>query len=319
MKKEFNLQLFAEDETPTSTAETNLTVAADLEPAISIDFTTRLAEGLETLRRIVSVNEGIPMNVGQFIKQYKTSIKNKPTAQAGEGEVIPLTEVERKLVNTIEVTFKKYRKATSMEAIQKIGQDKAINQTDATVLKMIQKEIKKVFFDSLTKGTGSATAKAHGLQAALAAAWGALQEKFDDYEATPIYFINSGDVADYLATANITLQTAFGFTYVENFLGLGDAFITPQVPAGTIKATAKENLNMAYIPSSSSEIAQVFSLTSDETGLVGMTHTRNTTNATVETLLISGVIFFAEELDKVIGVAITEPEEEPDEPIQGGN
>lgn len=306
-KYPLNIQRFA--------AETNFTGKSDLEPAISIDFTSHLTENINDLLKVLSVNEAIPMAVGQVIKRYKCRIKTKPTTKAGEGETIPLTRVERVALDPIEIAFDKYRKATSAEAIQKIGRDKAIIQTDAEIVKMIQKDIKASFFTYLKDGTGTATPKEVGLQGGLAAAWGVIQAKFEDIDATPIYFVNPSDIADYLAKATVSTQTAFGFTYIQNFLGLGDVFVSPQVEAGKIFATAKENLNMAYIPASNSDIASVFGLTSDETGLIGMTHTPKTDNATIETLLIAGVKFFAEEVDKVIKVTLkTETVSEPDTP-----
>lgn len=33
-----------------------------------------------------------------------------------------------------------------------------------------------------------------------------------------MYFLNPLDVSEYLATANITTQTAFGMNYIEDFL-----------------------------------------------------------------------------------------------------
>lgn len=301
MKKKFDLQLFAEE--ASSTAEANLTTSGDLAPAISIDFTSRLASNLRALAQIVSVNEPLAMNAGQVIKQYKTSIKTKPTTKAKEGEIIPLTEVQRTLVNTITMTLEKYRKATTMEAIDSIGQDKAVNKTDEAVIRMVQKDIKASFFASLASGTGTATATKPGLQGALAMAWGKIQNAFDDTDATPIFFVSSDDVADYLASASVTTQTSFGLSYIEDFMGLGTAFVSPSLTAGTVIATAKENLNMAYVPASTSDIARLFRLRADELGLVGMTHSAQTNTATIETLVVSGVKFFAEDLSKVIKVA----------------
>lgn len=297
MTKKIDLQLFA--------AEANLTAAADLEPAVSIDLTSRMSENISTLLRVISVNEMIPMAVGTTIKMYETKIKTKPTTQAAEGDVIGLTKVERKLKNTFEIALSKYRKATSAEAIQKIGRTTAVDQTDQVLIKSIQKDIKDSFFTLLGTGTGTTTAVATGLQAAMAAAWGAVQTKFDDVDATPIYFISTTDAAKYLATAQVTMQTAFGMSYIENFLGMGDTFITPSLTAGTVVATAKENLFCAYIPTSNGEVANTFGLTSDQTGLVGMTHSLATDRATVDTLVMSGVKFFPEDLSAVIKVAVT--------------
>ena len=91
MTDKMNLQLFA--------APTNTTVAADLEPAISVDFTSRISQNIDELRRVLGISELVPMSAGTDIKIYKISKKNSP-AQVGEGENINLTEIERKLVRT---------------------------------------------------------------------------------------------------------------------------------------------------------------------------------------------------------------------------
>ena len=117
---------------------------------------------------------------------------------------------------------------------------------------------------------------------------------------TPIYFVSSEDLADYLGNAQITLQTAFGMSYIENFLGLGTVIVSPELEKGKVIASAKENINGAYVPANSGDVAQTFNLTSDATGLIGMTHNIDGKTATFETLLFSGVIFFPEFLDGVI-------------------
>lgn len=114
-KFKLNLQMFAGEDA----AETNATLSADLEPAISIDLTSRMTENINTLKRIISANELIPMASGSVIKMYKTVVKNKPAKMAGEGEVIGLTELERKLVNTVEMKLNKYRKQTLLRLFRK--------------------------------------------------------------------------------------------------------------------------------------------------------------------------------------------------------
>ena len=117
-------------------------------------------------------------------------------------------------------------------------------------------------------------------------------------DVTPIFFVNPQDVADYLGTAQITMQTAFGFTYIENFLGLGTVVVTPQVAAKTVYATAQENLNGAYAPVSG-DVGQTFGLTADATGLLGMTHQMKSDNATIDTLVMSNVVFYPEFADGI--------------------
>lgn len=285
--KKLKLQLFA--------APTNTTVAADLEPAISVDFVSRITQNIAELQEVIGVSELIPMAAGTDIKIYKMSKKNTPS-QVGEGETIPLTEIERKLVKTIPLDLNKYRKNTTAEAIQKVGRNLAVNQTDEKMISEIQKDIKKAFYTALATGTGTATGTT--LQVTLANLWAKLQGYYEDMDVTPIYFLNPQDVADYLGTAQITMQTAFGFTYIENFLGLGTAIITPQVTAKTVYATAKENLNGAYAPVSG-DVGQTFGLTSDATGLIGMTHQMKSDNATIDTLIMSNVVFYPEFADGV--------------------
>lgn len=296
MKRKINLQLFA--------AETNLTKAADLEPAISIDFVSRINSNINSLRELLGITEMSPMASGTQIKIYKTEVANTP-AQVGEGETIPLTKVTRKLAKTITLELNKHRKATSAESIQKNGYSNAVNKTDEKLVSEIQKSIKNAFFALLA--TGTAKASGINLQTALANSWAKLEELFEDEDVNAVYFVNSVDVADYLGNANITTQNAFGLTYIEDFLGLGTTIVSPRIEQGTVIATAKENLNGAYIPANSGDLASTFGLTSDETGFVGMTHQTKTDNATLETLLMDGVVFYPERLDGIVVADITPP------------
>ena len=294
MTKKFNLQLFA--------AATGTTVKADLEPAISVDMISRVNTNIAELQQVLGVSEMEAMPAGTAIKVYKMTQVSTP-AQVGEGETIALTQIKRTLAKTIDLTLKKYRRNTTAEAIQKVGRNVAINQTDDKLVSGIQKEIKKAFYTMLATGTG--TASGVGLQGALSAAWGAVQKFYEDEDATAIYFVSTDDVADYLSTAQVTLQNAFGMSYVKDFLGLGTLIVTPALTKGTLIATAKENLHGTYAPANSGDVAQTFGLTSDQTGLIGMTHAPITGNATVDTLVLSGVVFYPELLDGVIVTTIT--------------
>lgn len=287
MKKLFNLQLFAE----------NTTAAADLEPAISIDCVSKLNANITELQKVLGITEMEPMNSGTTIKIYETKQENTPD-QVGEGEEIGLTKITRKVARTIDLILKKYRKKTTAEAIQRVGKSIAINKTDEKLLSGVQKEIKRDFFASLKAGTGKASGTT--LQAALAANWGALQKEYEDEDATPIHLISSEDVAEYLGTAQITMQTAFGMSYFSDFLGLGTSIVSPNIEKGKVYSTAKENLHGAFVPANTGDVATTFGLTSDKTGLVGMKHSVKDDNATVDTLVMSGVVFYPERLDGVI-------------------
>ncbi|WP_238727255.1 hypothetical protein [Diplocloster modestus] len=297
-KKEImNLQLFAVPE--------NITTTTDLEPAISVDFTTRLSTNITELQNLLGIVDLDPMSAGTIIKIYKMTQVNTP-AQVGEGEEISLTKIKQELARQVELTLKKFRKQTTAEAIQRSGRELAINKTDEKLLSGIQKEIKKTFYDLLGTGTGAASGV--GLQAALSSAWGAVKKFYEDEDATPIFFVSSDDVAAYLGNAQVTMQTAFGMSYIQDFLGLGTLVVAPSLPAGKLIATAKENLRGAYVPAGSGDLATSFGLTADATGLIGMTHATTTGNASIETLMFSGVIFYPEFMDGVIVSTIKDAE-----------
>ena len=286
--KEFRmLQLFA--------AEEGTTLSTDLAPAISVDFTTRIAQNIVELQQLLGITDLVPMAAGTDVKIYKWTVEDL-AEQVGEGEEIGLTKVKRTLANTITLDLDKYRRNTTAEAIQRVGRSIAINQSDEKLIQKVQKGIKGSLYTVLKAGTGTATGT--NLQIILANLWAKLQEYYEDEDVNPVYFVNPQDVADYLGTAQITMQNAFGFTYIENFLGLGTAIVSPQVTAKKPIATAKENLRGAYVPMSG-DVAQTFNLTADTTGLVGMTHSTKTGNATVDTLLMSCVKFFPEFQDGV--------------------
>lgn len=62
-------------------------------------------------------------------------------------------------------------------------------------------------------------------------------------------FANVLDLYDYLGDANITVQTAFGFQYVQNFMGFSTVFLLSdeEIPRGRVIATPVENIVLYYV------------------------------------------------------------------------
>ena len=98
--------------------------------------------------------------------------------------------------------------------------------------------------------------------------------------------------------AAITVQTAFGLTYVKNFLGMGTLIISKEVAQGAPIATVSDNLKCACV-GSGSEVGDVFGYIFDETGLIGMNHTVASDRVSIDTNVLAGVKFYAEDLGKV--------------------
>lgn len=284
-----NLQLFAVD--------ANTVKAADLAKVRDVDFTERFSTDLGTLMKMLGVTRKIEKKAGEILKVYKVSGTLADGAVA-EGEVIPLSKYKSTYTPIGEATLKKWRKVTTAEAISEKGYGQAVNDTNDRMLKDIQKGIRSQFVKFLATGTGEATGV--GLQAAMAQVWGKMQVLFEDTSIQTVYFMNPLDVADYLGNAQISTQTAFGMSYIENFLGMGSAILASDIPKGKIYATAAENIVLYYIPVSSSDMAQAFDLTSDSTGLVGIHTGAAYDTLSAETVAASGVGLFAEKLDGIV-------------------
>ena len=278
-------------------AEANLIKSADLVKAREIEFTYMFGESIRKLMEALGVTRKIAKQAGTVLKAYKATGELQDGAVA-EGDTIPLSKYATEPVNFKEIVLKKWRKATSAEAIVEKGYSQAVTMTTDAMLKDVQKGIRKTFFDFLATGTGVATGDT--FQATLAQSWGQLQVLFEDDDIQSVYFMNPLDVADYLATANITLQTAFGMTYVENFLGLGTVIFNSSVPKGKIYSTAKDNLVLYYIPVNGADLNEAFTFTSDRTGLIGIHEQPDYTNMTASDTIISGIVLFAERIDGVV-------------------
>ena len=292
MKKIFNLQLFAE----------NTTKESDLAKVRDIDFTERFVAGLTTLLKMLGVTRKIEKKAGEVLKVYKVT-GTLEDGDVAEGEIIPLSKYKTEYEPIGEAKLKKWRRETTAEAISSKGFGQAVNDTNNKMLKDIQKGVRSDFVSFLSTGTGAASGV--GLQNALAQIWGRLQVLYEDTSVEAVYFLNPLDVADYLGGAQITTQTAFGMSYIENFLGLGTVILASDVPKGKIYATAADNIVCYYIPVTGAEMGQVFKLTSDDTGLIGIHTDAVYNNFTAETVAASGVGLFAEMLDGIVVGSIT--------------
>ena len=278
-------------------AEANLIKKADLAKAREIEFTYNFSESVRKLMEALGVTRKIAKQAGTVLKAYK-AVGTLESGDVAEGEVIPLSKYTTEPVSFGEITLKKWRKATSAEAIVERGYDQAVEMTTDRMLRDVQKAIRADLFGFLATGTGSANGV--DMQSALAQAWGQLQVKYEDDAIQAVYFVNPLDIADYLGAAQITTQTAFGMTYVEDFLGLGTVIMNASVPKGKIYATAKENLVVYYIPVNGADLGEAFDFTSDETGYIGIHETPDYTNMTASDTVVNGMVFFAERIDGVV-------------------
>jgi len=284
-----------------TTAETNLITQDKMKKIREVDFVRQFQHNsLAKLLEVLGVTRRIPMMEGTTMYYYTTTGELQD-GNVAEGEIIPLSDYKTEKTPVGEISLKKWRKAASAEAIKKSGYNAAVRDTDTALLRDVQVSVRKSLFDFLNGAiTNSTPVTGTGLQAALAAAWGQLQVKFEDDTTQAVYFLNPLDVSEYLANANITTQTAFGMNYIEDFLGLGTVIVSSRVTKGTFVATAKENFIMYYL-TMNGDVARAFGLTADDLGLVGINSGyRNEERAQIESLVMSGIQLLVEYAEGVV-------------------
>lgn len=287
--------------TVNSTAETNLITQDRMKKVREVDFVRQFQhKSLAKLIEVLGVTRKIPMMEGTTLYCYTTTGELQD-GNVAEGEIIPLSEYKTEKTPVGEITLKKWRKAASAEAIKKSGYNAAVRDTDAALLRDVQVSTRKDLFDFMNGTvTNSTPVSGDGLQAALAAAWGQLQVKFEDDTTQSIHFLNPLDISDYLGKSSITTQTAFGMNYIKDFLGLGTVFMSSRITQGTFVSTAKENFIMYYL-TMNGDVANAFGLTADELGLIGINSGyRNEERAQIESLVMSGIQFLVEYAEGVV-------------------
>lgn len=283
----------------TTAAEANLIKKAQMAKVREVDFTRRFTGTiLRKLMEALGVTRKIPMLDGTTMYYYTTT-GTLQDGNVGEGEVIPLSQYQRNKVPVGEITLKKWRKATSAEAILKSGYDEAMRETDKKLLLDVQTGVRTDFFNFL-KAIDGTVVGADTLQKVIAKTWGNMQVLFENDAVQVVHFIHPLTVADYLGTAQVSMQTAFGFNYISDFLGMGTVVLSSQIPQGQVYTTAKENLILYYVPVSSDAMSSL-GLTADETGYIGIkSGYPNEERAQVESLVMSGIQFLVEYADGVV-------------------
>jgi hypothetical protein len=278
-------------------AEANAIMKADVARVRMIDFNYQFNGNLSKFMEILGVTRKIAVQEGAVLKALKVT-GTLEDGSVAEGELIPLSKYQTTEQAMGEAKLNKWRKGTTAEAVLKGGYEQAVGATTDKLVKDVQKKIRADLFTFMAQGTGEASGTT--LQSALANGWGKLQVLFEDDAVETVYFLNPLDVAEYLGTAQITVQTVFGMNYVENFLGLGTVILSANVPEGKYYATAKENIVTYFVNVASGEIANAFNLTTDETGYIGINEYADKDHACVNDLVMSGVTFFPERIDGIV-------------------
>ncbi|MCI8469357.1 MAG: hypothetical protein HFJ75_07745 [Eggerthellaceae bacterium] len=274
--------------------------AADLAKVSAIDFVESFHEDIRVLQEVLGITRKVEKVPGQVIKTYKV-VGTLEDGAVAEGEDIPLSHYKTEVAGVFELTLEKYRKQTTLEAINDKGYKQAVVDTDTKMRRQVQARIRGKFFNFIKTGTGTASGK--GLKGALAQTRAELTVLFEDYgvgDSDLIYMVNPYDIADHLEDTELTTQEVFGMRYIEKFLNLYDVLEFSGVPQGKVIATAKDNLILYYTNPANSEVGKAFDFITDETGLIGIHHDTTYRNLTTDTVVVCGLEFYAELIDRVV-------------------
>ena len=107
------------------------------------------------------------------------------------------------------------------------------------------------------------------------------------------------------------MQTAFGMTYLEAFLGIYDVLVYTGVPKGKVITTAKDNIILYYTNPKNGDVAKAFEFVTDTTGLIGVHRTVDYDDLTTKTTVLTGSKLFAEVMDGIVVCAIEAPSATP--------
>ena len=289
-------------------ALTNTITAADIAKSQDIEMLTKFDGELNRLTEILGLFDPEIVAAGTAMFQY-TVTGSLNTSPVTEGDEVPLSKYTVTPTQLDPITIKPYRKLTTAQAILKGGYENAIAKTDKKMIGQVRSGILADFFTFLGNGTGTATGV--GLQATLAQATAKIQdetEKNDDFSGSIVYFVNPYDIADYLASAQVTTQTVFGMTYIQSFLGVENIMVTNKVTAKTVYATPVENIHIYGIDFSTLGDAGL-AYTTQDGSLIGVHHKGAYNRTSSETYVLSGALFLPEYKNYIVKGTITDPTE----------
>ena len=276
--------------------------------AREIDFVTRFGQNWDALRDILGIMRPIKKAPGTQLISYTASV----TLEDGDvdpGEVIPYSKATIVQAAKSDVEILKYAKAVPIEDVSKYGAAIAVQKSDEAFLNQLQSNVLGAFYTFLN--TGNLTGTASTWQGALALAKGKVLDKFNKMRKTVtnvIGFANVLDFYNYLGAAQITVQTAFGLTYVQNFMGYSTLFLLsdPDVAEGTVLACPVENIDLYYIDPNDAEFRQLGLdyTVQGETNLIGFHANGNYSTAVGESFALMGMKLWAEYLDGIANITV---------------
>lgn len=272
-----------------------------------VDFVTQFEKNWEHLQQILGILRPIKRAPNTKLKA-KYAVGSLQSGNVGEGEDIPFSKYEVKEKEYATLTVEKYAKATTIEAINEHGYDNAVAMTDEEFRFDLTGLVTDRFYAYLNTGMLASTEATW--QMALAMAKGNVEAKFKDMHRSVtgvVAFVNILDVYQYVGMKDVTIQNAFGFQYMKDFLGFDTVFLLGEreIKRGRVIATPVNNINLYYVDPGESDFARagLVYTTSAAVGanlsLIGFHSQGNYSNATSESYALLGMTLFAEYVDAI--------------------
>lgn len=279
--------------------------------AREIDFVNRFTANWDALREILGIMEPVRKTPGTSLISYTASVSLED-GDVDPGRVIPYSKATVVQATKADITLGKYAKAVPIEDVSQYGAVVAVQKTDEAFLSELQGKVMDDFYTFLADDTSATTETVSTFQMGVATAIGLVKDKFKRMRknaSNVVVFVNTMDAYRYLGAAEITVQSAFGIDYIQNFMGAQTVILSSEIDEGTIIATPVDNLVLYYIDPGDSQFAQLGLdyTVQGETNLIGFHANGNYSTAVGESYALMGMVLWAEYAD---GVAIITVEAE---------
>ena len=274
--------------------------------AREIDFVTSFGRNFQALLDVMGISRAIRKENGSVLR-VRTASGTLQSGEVAEGDLVPLSQYEVTEKDFDKIKILKYKKGVTIEAIAEKGYEAAVAMTDEEFRSDLQNVVLNKFYDQLK--AGSLVGHETSWQMAVSMAIGRVRDKFETMGRTATgtaVWVNTLDVYKYLGAAEISMQTAFGMNYVQNFLGADVVFISSQIPEDVVIATPLNNLVAYYVDPSDSEFgrAGLVYTTDPTTRFIGF-HTRGNYDRVISEMdAIMGLRIFAEYQDAIAYIAV---------------
>lgn len=289
-------------------ATANTTTTTDITVSVrEIDFVTRFTQNWEDLRTIMGISRPIKKQAGTKLVGSKASI-TLSSGTVAEGDEVPLSEATVTPVVYDDLTFEKYRKRVTAEAVDKYGAEVAVQKTDDALLYEMTDAIMDKFYTLL--GTGTLVSIEPTFQMAVSMAVAKVRDAFKKKHLNYgriVAFVNTLDVGRYLGETKISMQTQNGINYLKNFLGADVVIVSSEIPENTVYATPVDNITLYYadVANEFSSLGLVYTTSNTLSGLVGVHKEAVYGRVSGDTHAIVGMKLWAEYIDGISKITIS--------------